>query len=101
MDNKPPGVDISIAANYRDGGIWISIGDMPRLLNSPDDARAFAEVLKNAPATTEAKQAEGYEHFELIEKIETLADDIEEASGPPNKEKFADISPDDYRVFWG
>jgi len=91
---KPPGEDVSVAANYRDGGVWFTLGNNPRRLLSPDDARAIAEEVEDTFLSTPP----GYDEVtDLAEKLRELADEVEAKCDDPNPDAHHDIPLTDRR----
>lgn len=76
----PPGEDISIARNYRDGCVWLSIGDSPRKCISPDDAREMANAIEWQFGPFD-NEPEGYQTQQLVDDLKDAANDVENADG--------------------
>lgn len=75
----PPGDDISLAPNYRDGCVWITVGTGPRRCLSPAKARQMADDMEDEFDLTE-QDAQGYEATALADKLRTLAGQVEPAA---------------------
>lgn len=85
---KPPGEDVSIAPNYEAGGVWFTLGDLPRRLLSPSDARAVADHVEDAFGPT----PDGYDDVgDMATELRRLADEVEEKVDDPHVAAFDDI----------
>lgn len=80
MDDQdlPPGDDISLAPNYRDNGVWITVGGGPRRLLSPDQARDMADQMEQQFDLDDMDQ-QGYEASDLVDRLRKLAAQVEPA----------------------
>ena len=90
----PSTVEISVASNYRDGGVWLMIPGVRRRLLSPDDARSFADSFEDRVAATDTPDPDGTSH-ELADSIRELADEVEAKCDDPNPDAFDTFGPDD------
>lgn len=70
--------EISIARNYRDGCVWVSIGDRPRKCISPADARELADGLERF-GTLDDVGDEYDDPAEVADGLREAADDVESA----------------------
>jgi len=85
---NPPGEDVSIAPNYEAGGVWFTLGDMPRRLLSPEDARSVADHVEDRFDPT----PDGYDDVDdMADRLRELADDVEAKVDDPHVAAFDDI----------
>jgi len=85
---KPPAESVSIAPNYDAGGVWFTLGDLPRTLLSPDDARSVADHVEGLFRPT----PDGYDNVDdMADRLRDLADDVEETVDDPDVAAFDDI----------
>lgn len=76
-DDLPPGDDITLAPNYRDGCVWMTVGNAPRRCIPPSMARDMADQME-AKFDLDAQDAEGYEATDLADRLRKLADDVDD-----------------------
>lgn len=74
-DSVPPGGDIRLAPNYRDGCVWVTL-PQGRACISPSKARQMADEMEER-FDLEAADAEGYEMTAMAERLRELADRVE------------------------
>lgn len=72
----PPGPDISLAPNYRDGCVWVTLPD-GRACIPPSKARQMADEMEDQ-FDLDAADAEGYETTKLAARLRDLADKVED-----------------------
>jgi hypothetical protein len=85
---KPPGEDVSIAPNYEAGGVWFTLGNMPRRLLSPSDARAVADHVEGEFGPT----PDGYDSVgDMADRLRELANEVERKVDDPHVAAFDDI----------
>lgn len=78
-DDLPPGDDISVAPNYKAGGVWFSAPGRRRVLLSPEKAREIADEMDAKFGDQYDEMAEqGYE-VGLSDKLRELSDKVEAA----------------------
>lgn len=74
-DDLPPGQDISLAPNYRDGCVWVTLPD-GRACIPPSKAREMADQME-AKFDLETQDQQGYESTDLADRLRKLADQVE------------------------
>lgn len=85
---NPPGEDVSVAPNYEAGGVWFTLGDLPRRLLSPSDARAVADHVEDTFGPT----PDGYDDVDdMANELRRLADEVEAKVDDPHVAAFDDI----------
>lgn len=89
--DKPPGEDLSLAPNYKAGGVWFTLGPNPRLLLSPSDARALADELESRPAFNAYEDDDRYGMTDAVDTLRDLADEVEDAVDDPDPSAFDSI----------
>lgn len=77
----PPGDDISLARNYKDNCVWISIGDGPRRCISPSEAEEMADGIERILSVKPDPEGMGYETDEIVETLREMADDVKDSGG--------------------
>ena len=73
--------EVSIAPNYRDGFIWISVGARPRRPLQPDHARQMADRMDEEFGSDVPDPEDEEAVTDLSDKLRELADDVESAAG--------------------
>lgn len=78
-----PGVDISIAPNYRDGCVWVEMPGMPRRCVTPSKAREIADTFEEDDRVP-LDGSDGYESGKFVDKLREFADAVEDAQDGTN-----------------
>lgn len=73
-----PGVDISIAPNYRDGCVWVEMPGHPRKCISPDKAREIARKFAQDDRLP-LDGSDGFETGKFVQKMRDMANAVEDA----------------------
>ena len=80
-DGVPPGVDVEVAPNYRDGCVWVTFPPLSRQCVSPSKARELADELEQRERERldqlEDEDEDEYEVEGLINDLRERAAEVE------------------------